>query len=125
MLDTKKHRYKVSCPKVEVAKARNICRVCRRPIVKGEKYLKSFFIDLCSHGVGFRKFGFHETMKFCKDCSIELLRMKDQNLILTNKHEENVLDAIYKLLSVKRDRFSMLKGIDPLEDYLKEHNFKK
>jgi len=121
------HRYKVSYPKVQIARARNKCRVCKRAIVKGEKYLFCWFGDQDTHWVNTKGFrhttGFHVHMKYCKECAIELLRLKNENLLLGVRHEERVIEALDEML-FKRDRFAFLKELDPLNDYLQAHNYK-
>jgi len=120
------HRYKVSYPKVQLARARNKCRICKRAIVKGEKYLFCWFGDQDTHWVNNRGFrhstGFHVHMKYCKECAIELLRMNGSNLLFGGNHEKRVLEAIEEML-YKRDRFVFLKELDPLSEYLQEHNY--
>jgi hypothetical protein len=117
------HKYQVSSPKVQIAKARNKCRVCQRAIKTGEKYLSCLFVDTCKHSVGRHYTGFHELLKYCKECSIELLRIEENNSItLGVNHEKRVLEALDEMLYV-RSRFNILKEIDPLSDYLKLNNY--
>ena len=111
---------------IKVAKATNTCRSCRRPIKKGEKYIQCFGWDQKNHiyvkhlGRG-KQINYHVTVKVCKDCSAELLKIKTRKGLLTvpGDFKDRVMSNIKELIYV-RSRFNILKERDPVEDFLKK-----
>jgi hypothetical protein len=93
------HKYEVTYPKVQVARARNKCRVCSGRINKDEKYIECWYIDLCPHYMRNKVINMNVKMKFCKKCSEELLELKSSNFLVKPNHKEKVLEAIKELES--------------------------
>jgi hypothetical protein len=93
------HKYEVTYPKVQIARANNKCRVCKQTIAKDEKYLECWYIDLCAHYMRNKIVHLNVEMKFCKKCSEELLKISSSNFLLRPKHIEKVMEAIKELKS--------------------------
>lgn len=116
--------YHLSAPVIKVARATNTCRSCKASIRKGEKYILCFGWDQR------RKFYVRGrskplnqkiTVKVCKDCSAELLKIKARKDLLTMPADFQgmVMSNIRELLYV-RNRFNILKDRDPVVEFLKK-----
>lgn len=118
------HKYLVSTVKVQIAMAKNLCCVCRRGILKGEKYILVWYVDQCAHpkgGYNSRSYtGFHRKKKYCRECSSELLNLKSNDYLNVPFNFKNkIMEALKELLH-KNDRYSILKETNFLNEYLKE-----
>jgi hypothetical protein len=115
-----RYDYSVSSPRIKVARALNKCRSCLRNIQKGEKYIQCVLLDPHQHQVNIhgRKIyrSFHVIFKFCRDCSVELLKLNASGRLPKN-FERKVLLTIHELLFV-RNRFSILKEENILFNFL-------
>ena len=118
------HSYTLSKPLVREARARNKCRVCLKAINRGEKYLFCMFIDKCLHPVTLKGhrgyYPFHEEKKFCLDCAVELFRLKDRNIYISDAQRKTILETIESMLP-QPSRFDIIKEITPLQEYLKNY----
>lgn len=108
-----------------MAKAKNICRACRCDITKGNKYLQVLALDPNTHRVkypdgGHRYSHFHVVLKFCKDCSVDLLKVCSQNtrLSLSKKYVQKILLALHSMFYT-RNRFNILTERSDFYDFLK------
>lgn len=115
----------LSRPLIKLAKAKNICRACRCDITKGNKYMQVLALDRDIHRVryptgGYHYTPFHETLKFCKDCSVDLLKICSQNkrLTLPRKYVQKTLLAIHSMFYT-RNRFNILTERSDFYDFLK------
>jgi hypothetical protein len=119
------HKYLVSTVKVQIAMAKNLCCICRRGILKGEKYILVWYVDQCVHPKGeYRRSyaGFHRKKKYCRECSSELLNLKSNNcLTVPSNFTNKIMEALKEMLH-KNDRYSMLKETNFLNEYLKERD---
>jgi hypothetical protein len=114
--------YHLSEPRIEVARATNKCRSCRASIKKGEKYILCFGWDqkkqfyLKGHQ---KPISPKVTVKVCKECSVELLKLKIQKGALTGPTDfkSKVLSNIRELVFY-RNRFNILKERDPVVEFL-------
>lgn len=93
------HKYEVTYPKVQVARARNKCRVCNGKITKDEKYIECWYLDMCPHYMRNKVVNLNIKMKFCKKCAEELLKLKGSNFLMKSNYKEKVLGAIKELNS--------------------------
>jgi hypothetical protein len=109
--------YRLSGPSVVIAKAKNICQICRRDIKKGEKYI------LCKGWDQHRGRvvqGFSVTVKSCRECSTEFLKLKSwRNLTLSPNHVILFMEVIKQLVFF-RNRFNILKEKDPFVEFLEQ-----
>lgn len=120
--------YLLSDPRVQIAKAKNTCRHCKAAIKKGEKYILCFGWDHQKHPFGKRRSPqpWTVTLKLCKECSVELLKMKPipNKLLFPKNFEQKVLEAIREMVYY-RNRFNFLTGRDPAEEFLKKKGILK
>jgi len=106
------------------ARALNTCRSCKTSIKKGEKYIECFGFDqkkqfyVKGHG---KPLNPKITVKVCRECSAELLKLKVQKglLFVPKDFESRVLSMIRELVYY-RNRFNILKECDPVEEFLKK-----
>jgi hypothetical protein len=116
--------YSLSKPWVKIAKARNICRGCRRSILKSEKYLRILLIDPDKHRVGNRFLGFNRDLKFCKECAVDLLKIcshvheNEERVFPYPKYKQKLLVTIHSLF-YSRNRFNILTERNAFFDFLK------